>query len=150
MAKSKSEGSDAVRILNRILEMELAGVVRYAHYSFMVWCADPDRVLAAGRGDEVDGHAQKAGEIITSSASTVARDRTAARDAQAPDRRDPPGVARPQSATLALYRAAEDRRGQVRDARGYARELIYEEELDAGAVDKMLRAPGDVAAFAGA
>ena len=33
------------------------------------------------------------------------------------------------------------------DARGYARQMVQAEELHAGEVDKMLRQPGDVAAF---
>ena len=32
----------------------------------------------------------------------------------------------------------------------YARQMIYAEELHAGEVDKMLRRPGEIAAFAGA
>ena len=31
----------------------------------------------------------------------------------------------------------------------YARQMIYAEELHAGEVDKMLRRPGEIAAFAG-
>ena len=50
---------------------------------------------------------------------------------------------------LALYKdllAAVDGRSVALEE--YARQMIYAEELHAGDVDKMLRRPGDVAAFA--
>lgn len=54
-------------ILNRIMEYELAGVVRYTHYSLMV--AGPYRIpivgFMQGQASESLLHAQKAGEIIT-------------------------------------------------------------------------------------
>lgn len=57
----------AVDILNRILEMELAGVVRYTHYSFMVF--GPNRIPITswlrGQATESLTHSQEAGEMIT-------------------------------------------------------------------------------------
>ena len=54
-------------ILNRIMEYELAGVVRYTHYSLMV--AGPYRIpivqFMQNQASESLLHAQKAGEIIT-------------------------------------------------------------------------------------
>jgi bacterioferritin len=56
-SKGLDEAS-VVQQLNRILELELAGVVRYTHYSFMVY--------GYGRmADESLRHAQEAGELIT-------------------------------------------------------------------------------------
>jgi len=66
---AKSLDNDAViAVLNRILELELAGVVRYLHYSFMIlghhripickWLRD--------QSDESNTHAILAGEHITS------------------------------------------------------------------------------------
>lgn len=58
---------EACRILNRILEYELAGVVRYTHYSLMV--AGPYRLTIVEfmrrQASESLLHAQKAGELIT-------------------------------------------------------------------------------------
>ena len=54
-------------ILNRVMEYELAGVVRYTHYSLMV--SGPHRLpivdfMKAQAAESLD-HAQQAGEIIT-------------------------------------------------------------------------------------
>ncbi|HZO21514.1 MAG TPA: ferritin-like domain-containing protein [Steroidobacteraceae bacterium] len=56
-----------VTILNRILELELAGLVRYLHYSFMIF--GHNRIPIVGwlraQADESQAHAVKAGEHIT-------------------------------------------------------------------------------------
>src|SRR3979490_1747888 len=57
----------AVAILNRILEQELAGVVRYTHYSFMVFGYNRIPIVSwlQAQADESLLHAQEAGEMIT-------------------------------------------------------------------------------------
>ncbi|WP_373531516.1 bacterioferritin [Vampirovibrio sp.] len=56
-----------VDTLNRIVEMELAGVVRYTHYSFMVF--GPNRIPITSwlrdQASESLVHAQESGELIT-------------------------------------------------------------------------------------
>jgi bacterioferritin len=58
----------ALGILNRILELELAGVVRYLHYSFMIF--GHHRIPICGwlrqQSTESTAHAVLAGEHITS------------------------------------------------------------------------------------
>ncbi len=53
--------------LNRILELELAGVVRYMHYSFMVFGHNRIPIVAwlRSQGEESNAHAVLAGEHIT-------------------------------------------------------------------------------------
>jgi len=53
--------------LNRILELELAGVIRYTHYSFMVngFGRIPIVSWLRGQADESMLHAHEAGELIT-------------------------------------------------------------------------------------
>ena len=55
------------KLLGRIMEFELAGVVRYTHYSLMV--AGPNRIpivqFMKGQASESLLHAQQAGEILT-------------------------------------------------------------------------------------
>src|SRR3982751_7073748 len=53
--------------LNRILELELAGVVRYMHYSFMIFGHNRIPIVAWLReqGSESNAHAVLAGEHIT-------------------------------------------------------------------------------------
>lgn len=56
-----------ISILNRIMEYELAGVVRYTHYSLMV--TGPNRIpivaFMTAQAQESLLHAQQAGELIT-------------------------------------------------------------------------------------
>src|SRR3954464_3819003 len=63
-AKSTKKIIDA---LNRVLELELAGVVRYMHYSFMIF--GHNRIPIVGwlreQADESQAHAVMAGEHIT-------------------------------------------------------------------------------------
>src|SRR5258708_30642749 len=56
-----------VAILNRILEAELAGVVRYTHYSFLVFGYGRIPIVSwlRSQADESLVHAQQAGEWIT-------------------------------------------------------------------------------------
>jgi bacterioferritin len=53
--------------LNKILELELAGVVRYMHYSFMIFGHNRIPIVAwlRDQGNESNAHAVMAGEHIT-------------------------------------------------------------------------------------
>lgn len=56
-----------ITTMNRILELELAGVVRYLHYSFMVFGHNRIPICAwlRAQSDESRAHAVEAGEHIT-------------------------------------------------------------------------------------
>lgn len=56
-----------VEKLNNILQLELAGVIRYTHYSFMVFGFTRIPIVnwLRGQADESLAHAQRAGELIT-------------------------------------------------------------------------------------
>src|SRR5881394_478659 len=56
-----------VAVLNRILESELAGVVRYTHYSFLVFGYGRIPIVSwlRAQADESMAHAQQLGEWIT-------------------------------------------------------------------------------------
>lgn len=56
-----------IKLLNRIMEMELAGVVRYTHYSLMVYGYGRIPIVSwlKGNADESLAHAQRAGELVT-------------------------------------------------------------------------------------
>ena len=58
--------------LNRILECELAGVVRYTHYSMMIFGYSRIPIVAWFQAEATESlaHAQKAGEMVTGSAAT--------------------------------------------------------------------------------
>jgi bacterioferritin len=56
-----------IESLNRILELELAGVVRYMHYSFMIFGHNRIPIVAwlRDQANESNAHAVQAGEHIT-------------------------------------------------------------------------------------
>ncbi len=56
-----------IGLLNRILEQELAGVVRYTHYSFLVFGHNRIPIVSWLREQAAESlaHAQQAGEMIT-------------------------------------------------------------------------------------
>jgi bacterioferritin len=66
-AFTQSENEQVVATLNKILELELAGLVRYMHYSFMIF--GHNRIPIVGwlrdQAEESKAHASQAGEHIT-------------------------------------------------------------------------------------
>ena len=64
---SKTDGESVVRTLNQILELELAGFVRYLHYSFMIFGHNRIPIVAwlRAQASESEVHATLAGEHIT-------------------------------------------------------------------------------------
>lgn len=64
---NKSETDTVIATLNRILELELAGLVRYLHYSFMIFGHNRIPIVGwlRGQANESQAHATQAGEHIT-------------------------------------------------------------------------------------
>ncbi len=141
-----------IDILNRILEAELAGVVRYTHYSFLVFGFGRIPIVSwlQAQADESLLHARQAGEWITTLGAYPSLGIGPLLDSHQHD----VGTMLRESLqtereTLALYRellaAVEGRSVALEE---YARQMIQAEELHQAEVDKMLRKPGDVSAFA--
>ena len=143
----------AIATLNRILEQELAGVVRYTHYSLMVFGYGRIPIVSwlQAQATEALAHAQAAGEMITMLGGYPSLAIGPLLDSH---EHDIGSILRESLATegeaLALYREllelARDRSVTLEE---YARQMIQAEEMHAGDVDKMLRKPGDVARFRG-
>ena len=140
-----------IGLLNRILEQELAGVVRYTHYSFLVFGHNRIPIVSWLREQAAESltHAQQAGEMITLLGAYPSLEIGPLLDSH---KHDIGAILRESLETeakaLALYREL------LRCAEGcsvaleeYARQMVYAEELHASEVDKMLRTPGEVAAF---
>jgi bacterioferritin len=142
----------AVDLLNRILEEELAGVVRYTHYSFMVFGHNRIPIVSWLRDQASESmlHAQEAGELITLLGGYPSLNIGSLLDSQ---RSDVGTILRESLQTeakaLDLYREllelAKDKSVLLEE---YARKQIMAEELHAGEVDKMLRTAGAVAVAA--
>ena len=73
--------ADVVAVLNRILESELAGVVRYTHYSFMIFGHQRIPIVAWMRSEATTSlhHAQEAGEFAVDEGRQYRRRPTDAR-----------------------------------------------------------------------
>ena len=141
----------AIATLNRILEQELAGVVRYTHYSLMVFGFGRIPIVSwlQAQATEALAHAQAAGEMITMLGGYPSLAIGALLDSH---QHDIGSILRESLATegeaLALYRELlELARERSVTLEEYARQMIQAEEMHAGDVDKMLRKPGDVARF---
>src|SRR6266850_958146 len=141
----------AVGLLNRILEQELAGVVRYTHYSLLVFGFNRIPIVEWLREQATESltHAQQAGEMITHLGAYPSLAIGPLLDSH---KHDIGAILRESLETegkaLALYRellrCAEGRFVALEE---FARQMILAEEMHAAEVDKMLRTPGEVAAF---
>jgi bacterioferritin len=138
----------AVAILNRILEQELAGVVRYTHYSFLVFGFGRIPIVSwlRGQADEALLHAQQAGEMITMLGEYPSLEIGPLLDSHKTDVGDMLREAlEVEGSALALYRQLyEVVEGKSVAIEEYARQMIYAEEVHASDVDKMLRRPGEI------
>jgi bacterioferritin len=137
-----------VSLLNRILEMELAGAVRYTHYSLMVFGYNRIPIVSWLReqASESMTHAQQAGEVITSLGEHPSLGIGPLLETHKHDVGDILREALDnERAGLQLYRellaAVEGKSVWLEE---YARQMIYAEEQHAFEVDKMLRKPGDI------
>ncbi len=63
----KIDNEQVIQQLNRIMEAELAGVVRYTHYSLMVFGYSRIPIVSwfRAQANETLLHAQQAGELVT-------------------------------------------------------------------------------------
>ncbi|MEJ8825021.1 ferritin-like domain-containing protein [Variovorax humicola] len=140
-----------VAVLNRILEDELAGVVRYTHYSFLVFGFGRIPIVSwlRSQADESLLHAQQVGEWITTLGAYPSLAIGSLLDSHQTDI----GAMLRESLetegrTLQLYRdllaAVEGRSVALEE---FARQMVQVEELHAADVDKMLRKPGELATF---
>jgi bacterioferritin len=140
-----------VALLNKILEMELAGVVRYTHYSLLVFGYNRIPIVSwlRAQADEALAHAQRAGELVTHLGDHPS---LAIGPLLESHHHDIAAILREslqsEGEALALYKELlEVVQGSSVMLEEYAREMISAEELHAGEVDKMLRSPGDIASY---
>src|SRR6266571_2869445 len=138
----------AVEILNRILEMELAGAIHYTHYSLMVFGYNRIPIVSwlEQQATESMAHARAAGELVT---QLGAHPSLAIGPLLETHRHDIGDILREslghEKKTLVEYEnLLELVQGEDIMLEEFAREHIYLERLHIGAVDKMLRRPGDI------
>jgi bacterioferritin len=135
----------AVEALNAILETELAGVVRYMHYSFMIYghARIPIVNWMRAQADESLLHAAEAGEFVTALGGhpSLAIGKLLETRHHEIDQILREALEH-ESEGLVRYRALLD---VARDAsislEEYARKMIASEETHVSEVEKMLRRP---------
>jgi len=150
---SQLENKDqVVDVLNRLLEAELAGVVRYTHYSLLVFGYSRIPIVSwlRAQADESLLHAQQVGEWITTLGAYPSLGIGPLLDSH---KHDIAAMLQESLATegraLDLYRQllslVEGRSVALEE---FSRQMIHAEEMHAADVDKMLRKPGELRAFA--
>ena len=134
--------------LNGILEEELAGVVRYTHYSFMVYGYNRIPIVSWLRQQAAENlvHAHQAGELITHmgghpSLAIGPLLETHKHDVGDILRESLDGERRGLQRYKDLLALVEGASVHLEE---YARRMVFEEETHLGEVDKMLRKPGEV------
>jgi len=148
---NETEKHSAIEILNRIMELELAGVVRYTHYSLMIFGHNRIPIVSWLRGEATTclAHANEAGEMVTHLGEHPSLKIGALLESEQHSINDILLESlEAEKSGLALYkRLLEVVRDRSVFLEEYARKMISEEEMHLGEVNKMLRKPGEIARF---
>src|SRR3982751_2467474 len=141
----------AVKLLNQILEAELAGVVRYTHYALMIFGHNRIPIVSWLRSEATTclAHANEAGELVTHYGEHPSLKIGALLETHKHGISDILMESlEAEKVGLALYRElyelTKDRSVLLED---YARRMISEEQQHIGEVNKMLRKPGEIEPF---
>lgn len=141
----------AIEALNRIMEIELAGVVRYTHYSLMVFGYNRIPIVSwlKSNASEGLGHAHKAGELLTLMGGHPSLKIGSLLETEKHDIGDilRESLEHEKNAINAYYSLLKIAEGKSILLEEYAREMIVQEELHLDEVDKMLRRPGEIASI---
>lgn len=151
MADPQFDKAQVVGVLNKILEAELAGVVRYTHYSLMVFGYNRIPIVSWLREQATESmaHATQAGEMITNLGEHPSLGIGPLLESHKHDMGDILREALENERTgMKLYKdllaVVEGKSVMLEE---YARQMVYTEEQHLYEVDKMLRKPGEVASY---
>src|SRR6185503_5815525 len=142
MPEETFDKASAVKLLNQIMEAELAGVVRYTHYSLMVFGHNRIPIVSWLRNEATTclAHANEAGELVTHLGEHPSLKIGALLETHKHGINDillESLDAEKEGLELykRLYELSKDRSVLLED---YARKMIAEEETHLGEVNKML------------
>ena len=148
---NKTDTKKAIAALNRIMETELAGVVRYTHYSLMVYGYNRIPIVSWLKDNATEGlaHAHNAGELVTLMGGHPSLKIGALLETEKHDIGDilRESLEHEKSALAGYYELLKIAEGKSVLLEEYAREMIVAEELHLDEVNKMLRKPGDLDPF---
>lgn len=139
---------EAIAALNRIMELELAGVVRYTHYALMVYGYNRIPIVSWLKDNAAEGlaHAHKAGELVTLLGGHPSLKIGALLETEQHDVGDilRESLEHEKTALAAYYDLLKITQNESVLLEEYAREMIVQEELHLDEVNKMLRQPGAI------
>jgi bacterioferritin len=146
-AMDEIDQKNVIAVLNQILEQELAGVVRYTHYSFMVHGYGRIPIVSWLRSQAAESltHAQQAGELITTLGGHPSLSIGPLLDMHRESIGDilKDSLETEAEALKLYYRLLEIVRDRSVLVEEYARTMIAAEEMHSAEVRKMLKPPGD-------
>ncbi len=146
-----TDKQNAIEILNRIMELELAGVVRYTHYALMVFGYNRIPIVSwlDGNVNESLAHAKRAGEFVTMLGGHPSLKIGTLLETHKHDIGDILRESLEQESTTlaAYYDLLKLVEGNSVTLEEYAREMILLEETHLDEVNKMLRKPGETQPF---
>lgn len=141
--KDKKLVGEAIDILNKILECELAGVVRYTHYSLMVFGHNRIPIVKWLRDQAAESltHASEAGEHITTLGGHPSLKIGKLTETEKHSLNDilKESLEHEETQLNNLYTLLKLVEGKSVFLEEYAREMITEEEAHVAEVNKMLR-----------
>ena len=146
MALSKQAEKQVIDLLNQILELELAGVVRYTHYSLMVFGHARIPIVSWMRAQATEAitHAATAGEHITTLGGHPSLKIGKLLETQQHDidqiLRE--SMEHERAGINAYEQLLELVQNKVVWLEEYARKMVHDEELHISEIEKMLRRPG--------
>jgi bacterioferritin len=150
---NENEKQQAIEVLNRIMELELSGVVRYTHYALMVFGYNRIPIVSwlDGNANESLAHAKRAGEFVTMFGGHPSLKIGTLLETHKHDIGDILRESLEQETTTlaAYYDLLKLAEGKSVTLEEYAREMILLEETHLDEVNKMLRKPGEIEPFAG-
>ena len=137
-----------VASLNRILELELAGVVRYMHYSFMIFGHNRIPIVAwlRDQATESTAHAVQAGEHITTFGGHPSLKIGGLLETHQHDVNEilKEAYEHEKEGLQAYYDLLELATGKSILLEEYARDQISAEEMHLADIRKMMRKPGSI------
>jgi bacterioferritin len=135
-----------LKTLNRIMEFELAGVVRYTHYALMIFGYNRIPIVdwLQKQADESLGHARQAGELVTWLGGHPSLGIGPLLESHSHDIGDimRESLAHESEALKAYYELFELVRDKDVRLEEYSRDMIAAETAHQDEVNKMLRKPG--------
>lgn len=149
MVMNDQDTTKAIELLNKIMELELAGVVRYTHYSLMIYGYNRIPIVSWMKDNAQEGltHAHRAGELVTLLGGHPSLKIGKLLETEQHEISDilRESLEHEKTALQVYYdllKLAESAGSVLLEE--YARELIVEEETHLDEVNKMLRSPGDI------